>query len=87
MTWDVMFETHERRVKKYIESHAEAQPIVLNGIEDIRHVFDEMQRIKSAFRKRHGLSKSELERLGVGKAFDIDEMHDALTECRERGLD
>lgn len=87
MTWDVMLETHERRVKKYIESHAEAQPIVLNGIEDIRHVFDEMQRIKSAFRKRHGLSKSELERLGVGKAFDIDEMHDALTECRERGLD
>ena len=61
------------------------QPVKLNGIADVQRAQDEQQRIKAEFRKRVGLSKAELERFAGTSSREVDRLHDALTEHRERG--
>jgi hypothetical protein len=52
---------------------------------DVHRAWDEIQRIKSQFRRRNGLSKTELSRLTSLPGESIDEIHGTLTERRERG--
>ena len=85
--WDMLLEAHTRSVGNYLDSHPQTTARILNGMADVRRVGSEIQRIKSAFRKQNGLSKAELERLGVGENLDVDEVHAALAEERQRGSD
>jgi hypothetical protein len=84
-TWQALLETHQGRVSEYLQSHPGRRPVKLNGMTGIRRAQDAQQRIKSAFRKRQGLSKAELERIAGGSSPELDRIHDALTESRERG--
>lgn len=84
-TWDMLLETHQRRVGKYLAAHPGVKPVRLEGMADVRRAQDEQQRIKAEFRKRTGLSKTELERMAGTQGRGVDRLHDALTEQRERG--
>jgi hypothetical protein len=84
-TWDMLVEAHQRRVSNYLANHREAKPVKLSGLADVRRAQDEQQRIKAEFRRRTGLSRTELERFAGTQGKAVDELHDALTERRERG--
>ena len=84
-TWDMLLETHQRRVNQYLAAHPGVKPVKLEGMADVRRAQDEQQRIKADFRKQIGLSKTELERFAGAPSREVDRLHDALTERRERG--
>ena len=84
-TWDMLVQAHQRRVSNYLANHRDAKPVKLQGLADVRRAQDEQQRIKAEFRKRTGLSKAELERIAGTQGRAVDELHDALTQHRERG--
>ena len=81
---DLVVQAHQNRVGKYLANHRGVQPVKLNGLADVRRTRDEMQQIKAEFRRRTGLSKAELERLGGQQGKAVDQLHDILTERRER---
>ena len=82
---DALLDAHTRRVNKYLAAHPGAGAVVINGKEDIQRASEEIQRIKSEFRKQHGLSKLEMERISRLSGSEIDRLHDAVVEDRERG--
>jgi hypothetical protein len=83
--WDMLLEAHQRRVNKYLATHPGVTPVKLTGLADVRRAQDEQQRIKAEFRRRIGLSRTELERFAGAQGREVDRLHDALTERRERG--
>jgi len=83
-SWNLLVESHQRRIAKYLAGHPGVTPVKLGGMDDVRKAQDEQQRIKSEFRKRVGLSKAELERFAGTRGPDVDRIHDALEEQRKR---
>lgn len=84
-TWDLLVESHQRRVRNFLASHPGVEPVKLKDMADVRRAQDGQQRIKSDFRRRIGLSKTELERFAGTSGRHVDRLHDALVEHRERG--
>ena len=84
-SWDKLLETHQRRIGKYLASHPGVTAVQLKGMADVRRAQDEQQRIKAEFRKRIGLSRMELEQFAGTQGREVDQLHDALTQHRERG--
>ena len=84
-TWDTLLQAHQNRVAKHLASHPGVEAVKLMGLADVRRAQDEQQRIKAEFRKRIGLSKAELERFAGTSGREVDRLHDALVEHRERG--
>ena len=84
-TWDTLIQAHQNRVAKYLAAHPGVEAIKLKSMADVRRAQDEQQRIKAEFRQRIGLSKAELERFAGTRNREVDQLHDALTEHRERG--
>ncbi len=84
-SWDMLLQAHRNRVAKYLANHRDAKPVKLQGMANVRRAQDEQQRIKAEFRKRTGLSKTELERFAGTQGKAVDELHDALTKRREQG--
>lgn len=85
-TWNVLLEAHERRVREYLETNPDVSPRKSKSMADVHRAWDEIQRIKSEFRRRNGLSKIELSRLTSLPGESVDEIHGTLTDRRERGL-
>jgi hypothetical protein len=83
-SWLTLLDVHLSRVNKHLAAHLGIEAILLNGLADIRNAQAEMQRIKSEFRTRTGLSKAEMERLGGGSSKAIDNLHEAIVERRAR---
>jgi hypothetical protein len=84
-TWDMLLETHQRRIDSYQAKHPGVTPIKLENAADVSRAQAEQQRIKSEFRKRVGLTKAELERIAGTSNPKLDEIHDAYTKRREGG--
>ena len=84
-TWDMLLQTHERRLKEYLNANPGTATVKLGGMADYRRAQAEMQRIKSEFRKQTGLSKAELERFAGGPNEQVDRIHDELVKRREQG--
>ncbi|HXR03132.1 MAG TPA: DUF3592 domain-containing protein [Verrucomicrobiae bacterium] len=84
-TWDMLLETHQRRLGKYLMCHPGVSAVKLTGLADVRRAQDEQQRIKAEFRQRIGLSRTELQRFAGAPSRELDRLHNALTEHRERG--
>lgn len=82
-TWETLLETHQGRVAEYLASHPGVKPVQLNGMADIRRAQEAQQRIKAAFRKKTGLSKTELERIAGGPSPVVDRIHDELEKRRQ----
>src|SRR5207247_4498873 len=61
--WEMLLETHTRRVSDYLAAHAGIAAVQLNGMPDMRRAQEAQQRIKAEFRKNRGLSTPELERI------------------------
>jgi len=83
--WDTLLQAHQNRIAQYLAAHPGVEAVKLAGLADVRRAQDEQQRIKAEFRKRIGLSKTELERFAGTQSREVDQLHDALTEHRERG--
>jgi hypothetical protein len=65
--FDKLLETHKQRINQ-IATRTGAQPVLLNGIADVRKAGDELHRLKAEHRRRTGLSPDELAGIaGVGK--------------------
>jgi len=65
--------------------HPGVSAVKLTGLADVRRAQDEQQRIKAEFRQRIGLSRTELQRFAGAPSRELDRLHNALTEHRERG--
>ncbi|HEX4644701.1 MAG TPA: hypothetical protein VH598_03760, partial [Verrucomicrobiae bacterium] len=75
---DEVMQAHEGRVNNFLAQNPGVAAVRLNGLEDVRRVGDELQRIKSEYRSAAGLSKAELERLARRTGPEIDELHAIL---------
>jgi len=84
-TWDTLVQAHQNRVAKYLAAHPGVEAIKLKSMADVRRAQDEQQRIKAEFRQRIGLTRTELERFAGTQGREVDQLHDALNERRERG--
>jgi hypothetical protein len=81
-TWEMLLQTHERRVSEYLAAHAGVAPVKLESMDDVHRAQDEQQRIKAEFRRQTGLTKEELERIAGGSSKQLDKLHDALAKRR-----
>src|SRR6185436_13600618 len=69
---EVVVQAHDARVAKFLERCPGAQPVRMNNVEDTLRAQDRLQEIKAAFRRSHGISKAELERMAGMKGQDLD---------------
>ena len=54
---------HEKRLQAFREKYPGVEPVPVKTAADLHRFQTELDRIKSEFRKRHGLSKGELQRI------------------------
>jgi len=81
-TWDMLLETHTRRVGTYLAAHPGIEAVQLSGMPDVRCAQVAQQRIKAEFRKNRGLSKTELERIAGQSSKEVDQLHETLSQRR-----
>jgi hypothetical protein len=76
--WSEVLPTHEQRLTEYFENNPGIEPAKVRNAEEVLQAQDEMQRLKSEFRRQAGISKAELQRLAGDKKIDLDALHAAL---------
>lgn len=54
---------HEKHLASFREKHAGVEPVPIGSASDMHRMQHDLDRIKSEFRKSHGLSKAELQRI------------------------
>jgi hypothetical protein len=69
---DAVVQAHDTRVKKFMAQNPAAQCKRMSGIEDILRAQNRLQEIKAAFRRGHGISKAELEKIAGMKDPNLD---------------
>jgi hypothetical protein len=78
---DEILAAHQKQVADFLSKNPGVEPIKLKGLQEVRRFQDELQRTKAEFRRRTGLSKTELERLVRGRAgIDVEGLHARLAE-------
>jgi hypothetical protein len=75
---DALLQGHEARLNAFYAQNPGVSAYALGGIDDMRRMGDEMQRIKSEFRSGRGISREELERIAGKSSPVIDDVHQAL---------
>lgn len=82
---DLVMDAHEKRVMAHSAMYPGAEPVPMNGAEDIRRAMALQQRVKAEFRREHGISKTELARMaGVSGDPAIDNLHADLEKRRDQ---
>jgi len=82
-SWEVVLETHQHRIKKYLAAHPGAELVKLDGLKDIRRAQEEMQRISLSSENKkvyRGVNLAD----GAGAGASVERLHGALAERRER---
>ncbi len=77
---DAVLQGHEGRLNTFYAQNPGVSAYALSGVEDMRRMGDEMQRIKSEFRSGRGVSRDELERIAGKSSPMIDDVAQALEQ-------
>jgi hypothetical protein len=84
-TVEMVAESHDQRLVAHAAANPGAVPVRMNSAADVHRAMELQQQIKAAFRRGHGLSKAELERLGGATNNPvINDLHADLTRRQEQ---
>jgi Protein of unknown function (DUF3592) len=83
---ETILASHEQRVNQFLAAHSGVASVRMNGIEDVHRAQNVLQQIKAEYRKKTGITKVELQRLGgANSRQQIDRIHaEALKLHQER---
>ena len=82
---DMVVDAHEKRTVAHAALNSGVVPIRMNSTEDVHRAMELQQQIKAAFRRGHGISKAELEKLGGTKNNPvINDLHADLVRRQEQ---
>jgi hypothetical protein len=85
-TVEMVAESHDKRLVAHAAANPGAVPVRMNSADDVHRAMELQQQIKAAFRRGHGLSKGELERLGGATNNPvINDLHADLTRRQQEG--
>jgi hypothetical protein len=79
---ELVIDAHEKRVDQHAASHPESGPVRMLTAADVHQAMALQQRIKGEFRKKAGLSKAELEKLGGSSNNKV--INDLCEDLKER---
>jgi hypothetical protein len=77
---ETVLETHEKRVRDYLEQNPGVTPVLINSPEQFQQVMDALQSIKANFRRKQGISQAELERISGKTGPQIQELAEILKQ-------
>ena len=69
---EAVVQAHDTRMAKFMARCPEARPVRMSSIEDSLRAQDRLQEIKAAFRRGHGISKTELENIAGMKGAELN---------------
>jgi hypothetical protein len=69
---EAVVQAHDARMAKFMARCPEARPVRMATIEDSLRAQDRLQEIKAAFRRGHGISKTELENIAGMKGAEVN---------------
>lgn len=72
---EAVVQAHETRLADFLRRHPGASPVVVRSLEDVQRAQATLQRLKAEHRRRIGLTKEELRRLGGTCGRDGDRLH------------
>jgi hypothetical protein len=77
--FETMIESHHKRVALYLRKHPGVVPVRVATLEDVHQIQAELKKIKAEYRRAHGLTKAELQRIaGVGPTEEMDIVHEGI---------
>jgi hypothetical protein len=70
-----VLQAHQTRVTNKLTRNSSVRPLQMSTIEDVLRAQNELQAIKANFRKQHGVSKAELEKIAGSSSPELDTIH------------
>lgn len=70
-----VLQAHQTRVTNKLARTPNIRPVTVSTIEDVLRAQNELQAIKADFRKQHGVSKAELEKVAGSSSPELDTIH------------
>jgi hypothetical protein len=80
---EALVQAHDARVAQHLARSPGVQAVAMRNAEDVLRAQNQLEEIKSEFRRGHGLSKAEMERLGGKPSEELDELHDEVTRLHK----
>ncbi len=82
---ETLIESHQQRLTRFLAQNPRVQPVRMHGIDDIHRAQSAQQQIKAAYRREHGLSREELQRIaGPDAGEGLDEIHAEVSRLQEQ---
>ena len=81
---DTVVQAHDTRVAKFLAKNPGVTVRRAEGIEDILRAQNRLHKIKAVFRRSHGISKAELEKIAGMKGQDVDKIQAEAQRLHEQ---